>query len=222
MILLLSMEMDQKPRKILLAPHNDDEALFASFICMREKPTVVIVTDSWRQFKRGEKDITAEVRREESRKAMQLLGCSIIFLGISDNKLTWENICKTLAQFEPDIVYAPAIQGGNVQHDLVGCAALKCFKNVIQYTTYSKDALYTEGEVEIVPSDEERALKEQALLCYKSQITYYKTSSHFEAVQGKNEWIITNIRLRWFYILYYETRHLFWRLKRKIKTICKH
>jgi LmbE family N-acetylglucosaminyl deacetylase len=215
------METEKKLKKILLAPHNDDEALFASFICMREKPTVIIVTDSWRQFKRGERDITAEVRREESRKAMQLLGCPVEFIGISDNKLVWENLCTALKQFDADVVYAPAIQGGNVHHDLIGCAALKYFKNVIQYTTYSKDALYTEGETEIIPTAEERALKEQALLCYKSQIVYYKTSKHFEAVQGKNEWIITHIRLRHLFVLYYEMKNLLWRVKRKIKTLCK-
>ena len=83
-------------KKILFAPHNDDEALFTSFICMREKPLVVIVTDSWKQFNRGEKDITAEVRRNESVEAMKILGCQVVFLGIPDNKLTRKALLEKL------------------------------------------------------------------------------------------------------------------------------
>ena len=34
--------------KILLAPHNDDEALFAAYTIMREHPLVIVVTDGYR------------------------------------------------------------------------------------------------------------------------------------------------------------------------------
>jgi len=32
--------------KLLLSPHNDDECLFAAYTLMREKPLVIVVTDS--------------------------------------------------------------------------------------------------------------------------------------------------------------------------------
>lgn len=196
------MENPAEAKTILLAPHNDDEALFASFICMREKPLVIVATDSWRQFKRGEKEITAERRRNESTAAMKLLGCAVHFLGIPDNQFDRKELLKKLGGFHPELVYAPAVQGGNKQHDIVGAIALELFDNVIQYSTYSKKALYTTGEIEIIPTPEELALKERALACYKSQIEYVRTAPHFTAVRGKSEWITKHIRHRYLQILW--------------------
>jgi len=181
-------------KALLLAPHNDDEALFASFTCIREKPSVVVVTDSWIQFDRGD-GITAEQRKKESEEAMAILGCSVSFLGIPDNTLgnnkkSREVLRAQFKKFSPDVVYAPAIQGGNKHHDLVGLVALECFPNVLQYTTYSKQSLYTKGEVEIVPTPGEFELKERALACYKTQQAHPWTAPHFAAVEGKSEWLI--------------------------------
>lgn len=189
-------------KTILIAPHNDDEALFASFTCLREKPLVIIVTDSWKQFNRGEKNITAEARRQESIDGMTVLGCAVHFLAIPDNKLTRTELRKKLREFHPTTVYAPAIQGGNAQHDLVGATALECFPNVIQYTTYSKASDYTTGEAEIIPTPEELELKNQALECYRTQMSYERTAHHFHAVKGKSEWLIKNIKNRFFITLW--------------------
>lgn len=182
-------------QKILLSPHNDDEALFASFTCIREKPLVIIVTDSWKQFNRGD-NITAEQRRKESSAAMRMLGCEVQFLGIPDTKLTLRELRGRLSEFRADIVYAPAIQHGNKDHDTVGRAALACFNNVIQYSTYEKNNLYTTGEIEVTPTPEELTLKGLALDCYQSQISYYRTAPHFSAVRGKSEWITQHIPWR--------------------------
>ncbi len=185
--------MERTEQKILIAPHNDDEALFASFICLRERPLVIIATDSWTQFNRGETSITAEVRRNESIAAMKVLGCPIQFLGIPDNRLSRAALREALKRFDPDTptVYAPAIQGGNKQHDLVGRVALGYFKHVILYCTYSEKEDYTTGEIELRPTPEELDLKDKALDCYRSQIAYAWTAHHFAAVRGKSEWITT-------------------------------
>lgn len=175
--------------KVLLAPHNDDEALFASFICLREKPLVVIITDSQKQFDRGEHWITADVRRQETLTAMKTLGCRSHFLGIPDTKLDHRTLKKSLSPFRPKVVYAPAIQGGNKQHDLVGLVALELFKNVVQYSTYSQKELYTTGDEELLPTPDELRLKEVALSAYKTQVAYHRTAPHFAAVRGKSEWI---------------------------------
>ena len=64
-------------KSIFLAPHNDDEALFGSFTIIREKPLVVIITDSWIQPNRGEKGCDAETRWNETKKAMEILGAPV-------------------------------------------------------------------------------------------------------------------------------------------------
>ena len=59
--------------KLFLSPHPDDETLFGAFTLMREKPLVVIITDSYIQQNRGE-NITPQQRFQESVNAMKILG----------------------------------------------------------------------------------------------------------------------------------------------------
>lgn len=181
--------------KILLAPHNDDEALFAAYTIMREKPLVIICTDGYIQGLRGD-PITAEQRREETLAAMAVLGMpEVRFLGIKDTELTPELLEKELEALTslmriPEVVYAPAIQGGNGQHDMVGMVASKLFSNVIHYTTYTRTELWTQGKTEIIPTLEEIQLKNMALDCYQSQIDLSATAPHFAAVRGKSEFYL--------------------------------
>jgi len=175
--------------KILLSPHNDDESLFASYTIMREKPLVIIVTDSYIQYERGDQ-ITAEQRRNETREAMAILGSPVIFLGIKDIELTGDKLEEVLKYFKADTVYAPAIQGGNGQHDIVGQVAKLVFPNVIQYTTYTKTELWTTGSVEIKPTQSEIDLKNKALDCYVSQINLGSTAPHFKAVRNRSEFFV--------------------------------
>lgn len=171
---------------IALIPHNDDDALFLAYTLMREKPLIVICTDGYIQAERGD-PITAEQRRKESSAAALLLDCKGIFLGIRDTQLTEENLIEALKVLRPTKVYAPAIQGGNAQHDLVGRVADRLYKHVIHYTTYTKTELWTKGKTEIVPTPEEIELKNKALGCYTSQLNLPATRPHFEAVIGKSE-----------------------------------
>lgn len=174
---------------LFISPHNDDAVLFAAFTLMREKPLVVTVTDSWKQSNRGE-NITADQRWEEDKKAMEILGCPIIRLGIRDDIIDEWAVKRALGRFHGfPRVYAPAIQGGNKDHDLVGEVAQKLFPNLIQYTTYSPVSLYTTGSQEVKPTPEELELKKKALECYQSQITLPATAPHFKAVEGRSEWI---------------------------------
>lgn len=173
--------------KILLSPHNDDETLFAAYTLMREKPLVIICTDGFIQGQRGD-PITAEQRRRETLAAMEILGCSVMFLGIPDTHITEDGLSYHLKGLKRDLtIYAPAIQGGNWQHDLVGKFADKMFDNVIHYTTYTKTILWTQGKTEIVPTQEEIEIKNRALDCYQSQINLGATAPHFKAVRGKSE-----------------------------------
>jgi LmbE family N-acetylglucosaminyl deacetylase len=176
---------------LFLSPHSDDAVLFGSFTLIREKPIVLTITDSYIQVNRGE-SITAEQRRLEDEEAMKILGCSLVFGEIRDDIIDEWFVKKLLDKFRNfEAIYAPAIQGGNPHHDLIGKVAKEMFGDrVIQYTTYSKESLYTEGKIRISPAPGEMELKNKALECYKSQINLLTTKPHFDAVRGKDEWLI--------------------------------
>ena len=132
-----SVLWDRVPREpirdvIFLAPHNDDESLFGAYTLMRLKPLVIVVTDSYIQPDRGDLSCSAQNRRKETIEAMALVGCPVVFLGIKDNELTEDNLRERLKLFNPETIYAPAVQGGNAHHDLVGKVALELFVNSMQ------------------------------------------------------------------------------------------
>lgn len=178
---------------LLLSPHDDDSTLFASFISLRERPLVVVVTDSFIQPNRGEVGCSAEERALETERACAVLGLKSIRLGIRDTELTEESLEQALRErfSECDRVFAPAEQGGNRQHDIVARVARRVYEGrVIQYTTYTKTELWTKGTLEVIPTEEEKVLKLQALKCYTSQINLPSTRPHFEAVINKSEWLL--------------------------------
>jgi len=142
---------------ILLAPHPDDEALFCGSI-LKEKPLVVIVCDGTSHEKFG---VTAEDRRNETLEAMGKLGLKVKFLGFKEKELNSVDLMKAfekLKKYKPDVVYSPALEGGNDDHDIVSTSSY-VFSNVKHYNTYTS--------TEITGKD--KAPKE-ILDCYKSQI----------------------------------------------------
>ena len=179
---------------LFLSPHNDDETLFGAFTLLRDKPLVLVITDGWIQYNRGDLGCHADIRRAETLRAMEILGCSVAFSGIKDTELNAGNLAARLEPFKHlgfEKIYAPAIQGGNPQHDTIGKVASEIFADKLHaYTTYTKTELWTKGSIEIVPTPEEKELKEKALWCYQSQIKLPATRPHFEAVMDKSEWLI--------------------------------
>lgn len=180
---------------LAIIPHNDDETLFLAFTLMREKPLVLLMTDSYIQPNRGENGCSAAERRQETINACALLGCPVVFAGLRDDSLDKCGIEGVLSRFHGfDKVFAPAIQGGNAQHDLIGECVKKWRPDTVQYTTYTKTELYTEGAIEIKPSKIEQELKLKVLGCYPSQLNLRSTRPHFEAVVTgsgtKSEWYI--------------------------------
>lgn len=180
-------------KKLFLAPHDDDAILFGAFTCMREKPLVLTVLDSYIQPNRGEVGCDAETRAKETEKALEVLGCEGSRLFIRDDTVDEQSI-ELMLNFswykEFDIVYAPAFQGGNKHHDMVCRVAEKVFGDkVIHYTTYTRSELWTEGALEVKPTEEELELKNKALECYQSQLKLPSTQPHFDAVLGKSEWL---------------------------------
>jgi LmbE family N-acetylglucosaminyl deacetylase len=144
-------------KTLLLSPHCDDEALFCGSI-LKLKPLVVIVCDGTTHLKFG---VTPEDRRNETLEAMGKLGLEVLFLGFREKELNSVDLIKAfrkLKKYKPDVVYAPALEGGNEDHDLISTAA-SVFKNVEYYQTYTKEKI----------TGTDKAPKE-ILDCYKSQI----------------------------------------------------
>jgi glycosyltransferase involved in cell wall biosynthesis/LmbE family N-acetylglucosaminyl deacetylase len=188
---------DREPSKpvhdiIFLATHNDDESLFAAYTLIRQKPLVIVVTESDIQPERGDIGCDADTRKKETIAAMKLASCPVLFLGIKDTELTEENLRERLQYLNPETIYIPALQGGNPQHDLVNKVALEVFgrNKCEQYTTYTKTELYTKGSWEIAPTHQEMELKNKMLDCYVSQLNLPSTKPHFDAVRGKSEWLV--------------------------------
>jgi LmbE family N-acetylglucosaminyl deacetylase len=78
-----------------------------------------------------------------------------------------------------DIVYAPALEHGHPEHDVLHYAAIRKYGNRCQYySTYrSKDDLQPTGKINVEHTPELERLKIKALQCYKSQIK--ATPCHF-------------------------------------------
>lgn len=177
-------------KELFISPHDDDNVLFGSFICIRNKPTVLVVLDSYIQPKRGEVGCSAKERAKETAAANKILGCKVERIGLHDDMVTSEMLEKALLKYRDEygVVYAPALQGGNPHHDMISKACDKVFGDkVTHYTTYTKKELWTRGVSEVVPTEKEAKLKEKALACYESQIRINKP--HFDAVAGKSEWL---------------------------------
>ena len=177
--------------KLLLSPHNDDECLFAAYTLMREKPLVIVVTDSDANLAEG---VTAHERREESRRACELLGVPVVFLGLKDGTLEQHkaDLKRRLEPFASQAwthVYAPALQGGHKDHDAVADVVSSMFSTVSYYATYARGEIFTPAGREIEPTPEEIARKNRVLECYPSQIRLARGKSRFEAVRGKSEYL---------------------------------
>ena len=167
--------------KVLFAPHNDDETLFAAYTIMRNKPLVVICFDSYIQNWTNWKE-----RRKESKKAMDMLGVKVEFLGLNDKTATKEDLRKAMSQYRAKEVWASS--GSHKHHKWVGGVARELFPDCMLYSTYENSDLHVQTDFVLAPSIKELDLKELALTCYKSQLE--KNKVHFDAVLGGCEYYV--------------------------------
>lgn len=164
---------------VFIAPHNDDEALFGSYIIQTYKPLVIVVTASFIQYERGEKACSAAARNAESLAACAILGADVEFLNIPDNcddaelkrVLTLKLGLRMLAVDNLETVFAPAVEeGGNFQHNLIGSRIAALYpKQVRHYYTYTRERDFPMGPVKVNVTEEMKAKKLEALKCYTSQ-----------------------------------------------------
>lgn len=156
--------------KLLLAPHCDDEALFAAYICLRENPLVVFCFDG------APRHGPFETRWAEALHATRILGCEAIAL-----REPHETLEDRLSSFDPEHVWAPLPESdGNADHNLVGEIAERLWPGKVSfYVTYTDSGRTVIGEP-VATEMGWLSLKQKALACYQSQIRHPATRPHFE------------------------------------------
>lgn len=184
--------------KLLLSPHNDDEALFASYVCLREKPTVMTCLDGGLKAHYP----TPEERVAESRAAMDLLGCDFEHLWVPCDVKDWETVDRRLLYVldgaVPERVWAPLPEpNGHRHHNLIAAAALRLWPGRVSfYATYHMlndwPVRSTHG-TRIDPDPGWEDLKRAALACYRTQFERDGTRMHFE--QPLDEYEADGLRL---------------------------
>jgi LmbE family N-acetylglucosaminyl deacetylase len=171
--------------KILLAPHNDDESLWTSFTCLRERPHVIVCLRSFVQARYG---ITYQQREAETAMAMDILGCTWEQWDISDEAPRWAEIEQRFRALSPEHAWAPLPeQGGHNHHNKIGKIAVRVWPGkVTQYLTYTNAGKSVNGTlVPYVPSMINAKLR--ALQCYRSQILEPSCCEHF--IRSQHEYV---------------------------------
>ena len=179
---------------LLLAPHGDDETLFAAFTCMRygKRLHVIVCTQDADEKMRG-------VRSLETSRAITLLGCTHHEWPMPADQWDRETAKMWLEGWASEKlfaqrieqVFAPAIEPeGHEQHNAVGLLAQDVFGDrVTHYLTYAPDGVRSRYGVEVPPpTAHEIALKLRALACYESQITNPATRPWFFELLDLREW----------------------------------
>lgn len=181
---------------IFLSPHNDDEALFGSYIIQRSKPLVIVCFDGTQHEEKF--GITVKERQAESEAACKAMGVKVQFLEIPDNLSDEESrvlLYQKLMRVLPfqigweDIatIFVPSETGGNRHHDIVS-RVLRDGDGLMYYSTYTKeDNGPVPGEMAINPTESEKEMKEFALSCYPSQ--HKINPQFFESVKNKPEYL---------------------------------
>lgn len=167
--------------ELLLSPHNDDEALFASYTLLRHRPKVIVCLNGGRK---RHYPIPAE-RAAESAAAMEILGCDFEHLDIPCDPAEWDAVQARLEAEQPSKVWAPLPEpNGHRHHNRLARIALDLWPGrVAFYATYHVIDGWPIKSVHGNPvpvEDGWPALKRQALDCYRTQLSRDGTRMHFE------------------------------------------
>lgn len=165
---------------LLLAPHADDESLFAAYTCQRERPKIVCCFDEGRNF-------------GELAPAAGILGCEWVGFGIQRGAPA-EALMRQLETFpytEAEVVWAPAFHpDGHAEHNLVSLVARSLYgPRVRYYLTYAPRGHRQVDGQQVVPEPEQIARKLRALACYVSQMEDPATRPWFYELLDMREWV---------------------------------
>ena len=139
----------QHQKVLLLVPHQDDEICMLSMLHrhLANEDTAKVV---WAAVDGDAK--LADTRKLESQKAMQAIGVSfnnLVFLDYPQLDLyryiavLVEDLRKIISDFQADIVYCPAYEGGHPDHDTVHYCTVQAAKlsgmnsMVLEFPLYS-------------------------------------------------------------------------------------
>jgi N-acetylglucosamine malate deacetylase 2 len=131
-------------KTLIVVAHPDDEVIAFGALMQRMRDAVVVfATDGaprddyfWKDY--GSREAYAQVRREEARRALNVVGARAIFLadfvpgGLIDQDLfrslpeALEALGKVMANERPDAVLTLAYEGGHPDHDSACFIASRC------------------------------------------------------------------------------------------------
>ena len=158
---------------LLLAPHADDETLFAFYTLLRDGADVLVCLEP------------GEQRRQELEAAMKVAsrGWAIIDPAQPEDDPDWEAVGNKVAEHAAfyDTIIAPAFEGGGHEHhNQIATIAATLAKPVTSYYTYERGYGRTTRGMYVIASAAERVLKRRAMDCYKSQIARDDTAIWFQ------------------------------------------
>lgn len=187
---------------VLLAPHNDDETLFAAYTLMRRRPHVVVCTRAAGSYYARERETQEAVYRLTGAETYEQWTYDA-----GDPRWKWmAGSIRTLAD-EYEHVWAPAPLGetnghepgtnpppgwGVLQHDRIGELAAEAFgpERTRHYCLYTRWHGRDQRGTEIEPTAQEIARKLDALGQYESQMRDPSTRPWFYEQLDMREWVL--------------------------------
>jgi LmbE family N-acetylglucosaminyl deacetylase len=162
---------------LLLAPHSDDEALFASYVQLAYQPHVVVCL----QGRRARHLPRNDVREAESRASADVLGTTVEFIESPCDPADWHAVEQRVAQFEPHEVFAPLPEmDGSSQHNAIGNLAAGLWPiHTTFYATYGLHNGRTQEGQRLGIGEGWPLRKQKALACFVSQSSKPDTAMHF-------------------------------------------
>ena len=146
---------------LLIAPHADDECLFACYQLIRLKAKVLVCLDSGLN------------RYLELEAAMDVLGREFRMLWVDETKPDWTAVLKGIGEEarQAGTVIGPAFEEGGHEHhnEVARLVGQLGHSHKIHYLTYRRGHGRSTDGLVVKSTRAERDLKLAALQCYQSQ-----------------------------------------------------
>lgn len=178
-------------KSLLLAPHSDDEILFASWTLIAHTPDLVICREDPDRAMRG-------IRVSESRAALEELGYDWSHGRMSVWPAVERQYCHEMlsrricvASEHYDLVYAPLWEEeGHHEHNEISTLATIFFgsERCRYYSTYTRTGGRTQGRSEVPYDPTWIARKLRALACFETQHVHPQRSPWFVDLIDLREW----------------------------------
>lgn len=182
-------------RLLVLAPHPDDESLGCGGTiaqCIRMGKDVCVVVISKGDAVNVKIDNIVDVRKEESRKACEILGVKkLSFLDFPDTALNKyhdeikRRIGDVIRTYDPDIVFSPSPMDGHDDHVAVSKIAISLLKELSSFKVAFYEVYSPIRYNCIIDITDTMDIKERAILCYHYGLLE-KPEQMLNAISGLN------------------------------------